>query len=407
MPRSSSSKNSQSAPAAAGAGSPPSSPSRKVLEEKYKSNLAAARDRRSRLQHIRKVSHPICAGTLNTWVKDGLVIVADWNRDEVIKREGTPDEWMESLATKISPGHFIAYWEGTADAKGKIHPTRENPLVIYEGGHRTRWTTKVFNNEATYCDMPYRVLQAIAPDIADEIRDRVIEMTVNISVNREELHKFAKRDYDRVNSLICALNPGERIRTRADETRAGLEDAFRGAFKRKLPPKARDGDKEDIRALVHGAAGLTAQMNKKAGALTPSTELTQEQVERATEVINCVRSAEQQISELFTDKAVQKRVLARNLDLAMDGVFVWALNDAKSPAGRDAVVADWVQLHRKFFESKDEWTTLIKDLRKSTVERSRYGPEGAWPGRWVRVLNAVYPPPSDTSGVEVDVVVPV
>jgi hypothetical protein len=400
-------KKSTPGPAAAGAGPAAASPDRKVLVEKYKTQLAVLEASRRRLQHILPVQHPIRAGTLNTLLKNGLAVVAPFNRDEVTKREGTPDEWMESLATKISPGHFIAYWVGTADKDGKIHPTRENPIVIYEGGHRSRWTTKVFNNEATYCGMAYRELQELAPETADDIRNRIIEMTVNISVNREELIEFAKRDYDLVNTRSCPLKPGEIIRTRADETRAGLEDAFRGAFKRKLTPKARDGDKEDIRALVHGAAGLTAQMSKKAGALTPSTELTQEQVETATEVINCVRSAEQQISVLFADKAIQKRVLARTLNLAMDGVFVWALNEAKSPAQREAVVADWVQLHRKFFETKEVWTKLIATLREGTVDRSRYGPEGAWPVRWARVLNAIYPPQLDTSGVEVDVVVPV
>jgi len=388
---------------------PISSAAREALREKYRSNLAALEEMRSRRSSITKVRQPITSATLFNWVRDGKVEIAAWNRDEVTKREGNEDEWMESLATKISAGHFIAYYVGAPDKDGKINPTTKNKIVVYEGGHRTRWTSRIFENQATYLDMTYDVLCAIAPETALAIQTCIIEMTVATSLDAAALVAFAKHEYDTVNLKVEGLKAGEIIRTGADETRSALETKIKSALKRTLKPKDRDAHLEELRALVHGAAGLVTQMNKKKGTLTTTQPLTDEQVAKAEATIESLGKAEETIASLpeLSDKKLQTRVKNRNLDLAVDGTFVYALQNARNEDGREEVISDWVRFHKEFFPVAKKWTETLAILKKATVDRSRYGPEETpFPARWQRIQNLLNPRAAIVSSVDVPVVAP-
>lgn len=378
---------------------------RVALEAKYHDKLAQMRERRARIQHITKHRNPLRAKTLYSWFTKGLLKIADWNRGEVEDREGTPEEWMESLAEKVSPGHFIAYWVGTLDKSGKFAPTPANPVIVYEGGHRTRWTQKIFSNEVLYYGMTYSELAVVDPETATAIEDSVIDMTISISPNAERLVEFAKHEYDRVNTRGANLRAGEIIRTGADVNRAALEATFKGALKRDLKSKKRDADLEDLRALVHGAAGLTDRMDKKSGSLTKVTPLTAAEIDKALTVIAAVATAESRIANLFEDKRVKNRVRSRQLVLPYDGTLVYALQAASNMAEQDSVVDDWVTYHQMFFADATVWGEKMKDLKRATVDRSRYGPgETAYPGRWARIQNSIRPiAPAALNEAELDV----
>jgi len=302
---------------------------------------------------------------------------------------------MESLSTGISAGIFLAYWHGKVtykDGEATIEPTDDNPIYVYEGGHRTRWTEAIFNNKVDYEDMDYDTLCVVDPDTAKEIRETVIEMTVSVSEDLGELEKFAKRDYERVNKFAQILKPGEIIRTDADPVRVELENDLKKAMKRNLKPKDRDVDREDLRALVHGAAGLTDCMDKKKGSLTETDELTSEQTEKASVVIRAFGQAESEIVEAFTDKKVKTRLQNRQLDLPLDGTFVYALQAAKNDTDRMTVKNDIVNFYRRFFANKEDWTAKLKEIKKATVERSRYKTgEPPYPTRWVRIQRMLRP----------------
>lgn len=323
---------------------------------------------------------------------DGRLVIAEWNRDEVAVREGTPSEWMKSLAEKVSPGHFIAYWLDK-DETGALNPTKQNPIVVYEGGHRTRWTEKVFNCEVLYHDMAYDDLKIAASDVADRIRDSPITMTVAFSRDESALITFAKNEYGKVNALSSLLKPGEIIRTKSDPERSTLEEAMRCAMRRTLKSKKRNSDLEGMRALVHGAAGLIDRMDKKAGSLINGPPLSTAQVEAARNVIKCVAQAEEQIEALFEkEKATLKRCKNRGLELPVDGVLVWKLQDVASVKDRDGVVKDWVEFHRQFFADKEGWNEKMKQIKAATKERARYGKgETPFPTRWARVQSILYP----------------
>lgn len=365
-----------------------------ALRQKYRENIARLEAKRASLQHLTKIRQPLKAATLFNWVQEGALVVAEWNRDEVKGREGSAEEWMESLASKVSAGQFIAYHHGKVPKNGQIKPTKERPIVVYEGGHRTRWTANVFRNLVQYEGLTYEQLCDAHPDTAAAIANCVIEMTLAVSENEDRLVAFAKNEYHKVNTKGERLTDGEVIKAGSDTTRGELERELGDAFQRDLKPKARDSHLEDLRVLVHGAAGRVAEMNKKKGSLTNVGPLTDEEVRKAREVIEEVARIEARIAELpeLSATKTQKRVRARIIDLKVDGTLVWALQHAEGPQEREMVAQDWVDYHRRFFPSPAMWKEKLAELKTSTVERSRYkAGETPYPGRWLRIHAVLHP----------------
>jgi hypothetical protein len=211
-------------------------------------------------------------------------------------------------------------------------------------------------------------------------------MTVATSDDAAGLVRFAKRDYDRVNTYTEKLKPGEVIRTHTDPVREKLENNLQAAMKRALKPKKRDSHLEDNRALVHCAAGLTDRMDKKEGSLTKIDPLTESQVEKANEVI-----------------AWWAKVESRKIDLALDGTFMYALQSV-GDADRQTVADDIVEFHRLFFTDSTVWSEVLKEIKKATKERSRYASgETPYPTRWLRIQNKIRPPAARPSEVAVEV----
>jgi hypothetical protein len=381
---------------------------RKTLETRYKDQLAKMKAVRLPLKRITKIRCPIKSATLYEWYRTKKLVIADWNRDEVEKRVGTEADWMESLATQVSAGIFLAYSTGKPIAipggASKLEPTVENPIVVYEGGHRTRWTDAIFKNQAFYYDMDLATLEIVDPDTARAIKESVIEMTVATSDDAAGLVRFAKRDYDRVNTYTEKLKPGEVIRTHTDPVREKLENNLQAAMKRALKPKKRDSHLEDNRALVHCAAGLTDRMDKKEGSLTKIDPLTESQVEKANEVIAWWAKVESQIDALAEDdKKLRTRVRNRKIDLALDGTFMYALQSV-GDADRQTVADDIVEFHRLFFTDSTVWSEVLKEIKKATKERSRYASgETPYPTRWLRIQNKIRPPAARPSEVAVEV----
>lgn len=359
-----------------------------------KQKIANLKASRIGLSSIKKVRVPIRAETLHNWFTLGKAVIPDWQREEVGKRLGTAEDWIESLVIETSAGIILAYWVGKPVEKDgvlTIEPTIDNPIYIYEGAHRTRWTNRIFKNEVEFLGMNFEELSKVDPDVADIVRNAVIEMTVATSMNNDELVQFAKRDYGRVNLYSAVLKQGELIRTKTDPDRAELEELLKDAMKRNLKPKDRDSDLEDLRAMVHGAAGMVECMDKKKGSLTVTKTLTKDQKERATKVIAAFATAETRIDALFTEKKLKTRVKNRQLDLPLDGTFIHTLMSV-SDEQRSQIVDDIVTFHEMFFADATAWSATIKMIKKATKDRSRYGPgETPYPTRWMRIQNLIRP----------------
>jgi hypothetical protein len=366
---------------------------KEALRQKYRDNLARLEAKRTGLLHITKLRQGVKAATLFQWAQDGAITIADWNREEVKSREGDEHEWMESLATKISPGQFIGYYHGKVGKNQKIVPTKSCPIVVYEGGHRTRWTMKVFGGEALYCGMTYTELCVLAPETAKAIEEAAIEMTIAVSEDFKELDKFTRNEFVKVNTNVERLKAGEVIRAGTDEKRAALEELLRNSLKRSLKSKKRDSQLEELRALIHGAAGLVAKMDKAKGSLTNIDELTDEQVQKANAVIQSFARVEEAICAIpeLSGKEVKKRLAGRKLDLPVDGTLMWALQDAVGAVETAKVRADWVEFHKRFFADEGVWKAKIAELKAPTNKRRSYERERPFPARWMRIQAALHP----------------
>ena len=369
-----------------------------TLHAKLQARLNALRLLRTKLGcgGIKKVPIRLSVKTLAQLMAEGKAKIAEWNREEVRNRDGTAEDFMRSLALGLSPGMMLAYWNGIL-VDGNVVPTVENPLIIYEGGHRTRWTESIFANVTEMDGMTLSYFQANDPVIAKCVEDAMIEMTVSTHPSGVVNEEFVKKDYEESNSKSEHVTPGEIIRVQTADNRTPLQEDIKCAMKRDIKDKKQDGNLEILRALVHGAAGCTDQMSMKKDALMAQAELSPEQLNKARTTIAALAATETGIAGLYAatdkeNKKIHKRVMARQLDLAVDGVYVAALASAPTDAARQAVVDDIVEFHRRFFANTTVWADVMKDLKKATVDRSRYGPEGPFRARWQKIVNRLRPP---------------
>ncbi len=98
-----------------------------------------------------RLSAFISMRTIKKLRREGRIVLAPFNRDEVTKRAGNSKEYQASAEENISLGLFLGYSDMpvvdallaadrvlSEDDLGRLF-TLEHPLYISEGGHRLRW----------------------------------------------------------------------------------------------------------------------------------------------------------------------------------------------------------------------------------------------------------------------------
>ena len=153
---------------------------------------------------------------VQSMVKNNCIIVdKDINREEVKKRNGTADEYSDSADNNMSLGQFAGYTT-LSDDKVIIHMengdfeslfTPEHPLLITEGGHRTRWLMS---------------LQTITSD------NRIsFTFVCGSSADTDTLRKLVGKEFWRLNLNVCVTVAGEMLRSDTpEETRKRCIDAL-------------------------------------------------------------------------------------------------------------------------------------------------------------------------------------
>jgi hypothetical protein len=109
---------------------------------------------------------------------------------------------------------------------------------------------------------------------------------------------------------------------------------------------------------------------------------------------------ERRIKDLpeLQSKKTLGRILKRQLDLAVDGTLIYAIQDAADEPQRKQVEDDWVEFHQRFFPTAAEWKGKLAELKASTTDRGRYTKgETPFPARWQRVRNILRPPQAAVS----------
>ena len=375
---------------------------RSALLTKHAAALAKFDAARQHSLGIKKIAYPLQAVTLAAMLRDKRAVRWDQNRKEVKARAGDATKFMLTLATRRSGGMFVCYWNGaletSADGKPEIHPTQENPIVIYEGGHRSRWLESIFDNTTeVYDGLDMEMLEQLRPEAVREIRASRITLDVNTHESGTVPIEYIKEEYEIINTTTATFSAGEIVASSTDDVRNDLQALVSRALSHRKPsPKARDGEKAEWRALANGALGQIMLMKVDAlvGQPAPSAEATL----RAREIIEAFAEAERQVIALFANNApLKKRMDARKSDFKMDAALMSAFDACVSPAQREAVIADYVTLYRNFFEDKAEWSTTIKEITGGGAGKHNSG-NNIFTARWKKVVNLLRPPPALAEG---------
>ena len=357
---------------------------------------------RQRSRGITKICYPAQAATLAAMLRDGRAIRWDQNRKEVKARAGDSSRFMLTLATRRSGGMFVCYWNGNpvADALGnmQIQPTKENPIVIYEGGHRSRWLDQIFDNTTTVFEgLDMEMLELLRPDAVVDIRSARITLDINTHESGTVPLEYIKEEYEIINTTAASFSAGEIVAASTDDVRNELQALVAKALsKRKVnAKKIRDAEKAEWRALANGALGQI--MDMKADSLVGQPAPTPDAVLRAKEIIEAFAEGERQVVALFTnDAAVKKRIDARASEFKMDSVFMIALAGTVSPAQRTTVVNDYVNFYRKFFSDKGVWAPLVKEI--TSGGGGKHITNSVLMGRWKNLVSKIRPAAAPVEG---------
>ena len=368
---------------------------RSALLTKHAAALAKFDAARQHSLGIKKIAYPLQAVTLAAMLRDKRAVRWDQNRKEVKARAGDATKFMLTLATRRSGGMFVCYWNGelrtSADGEPKIHPTQQNPIVIYEGGHRSRWLESIFYNTTEVFDgLNMTMLEKLRPEVVREIHAAHITLSVNTHTSGTVPLDYIKQEYEIINTTTTPFSMGESIAASTDQIRNELQDLLSRALRHRKPStKPRDGEKTELRQLVNGALGHF--MLKKEADLLGESAPSAEAIQRARDIIEAFAEAERQVIALFADKAeLKKRMDARKSDFKMDAALMSAF-DAASAAGRAAVIADYVSLYRNFFEDKAEWSTTIKGITGGGAGKHNKD-NNIFRARWKKVVDLLRPP---------------
>lgn len=355
-------------------------------QTKLNTRIAELRERRKKLKsrYIQKLPMSFTANMFAQMLKDKRIVVADWNRDEVKVRAGNAKELMISLATGADIGKFLVYWNGNL-VEGNLpleKITAKCPLQIYEGGHRSRWLSEIFNDDITYEGFTLSELKKISnpKDEDDEftaISNARIDFTVAVTnhPSGKVPIEFLKHEFGQTNQNICPPTAGEMIAVSPDEDRNDLIERFTKVLQRNLRSLAREKLLAQKCALVNGALGKVEMMNMKSDSILGKMDITKEEKELAVKVIAAFGLMEQQILDHFSqkDKKTLKRVKDRQLEISFDGAIMYALSKCENDNERCSVVKTVVDFYKMFFENKETWKQEQKEVTKSIEkEPARY-----------------------------------
>jgi hypothetical protein len=353
---------------------------------------------------ITKIQKSYRTSTLAAMLRDGRAIRWLLNRKEVQARSGSAAMYMQSLACKASTGMFVCYWNGevTLDAKGKptFEPTVANPIVIYEGGHRSRWLDEIYNNTTQVAPgITLEILRILNPEAAAAMESAPVILNINTHESGEVPIEYVKWEYATINCTVEAFSAGETVAASRDEVRNELDALVVAALrKRHVTPKKREGNKVIVRAMTNGALGKA--FDQRAESLQDASELKPEQIESAKTNIALFASMEEKIEVLCAGNPETKKRFRKRIYLfRQDATLMNAIVTAPTRSLKEAVVEDIVKFHEMFFLDEAAWKEAEKVFGGGAGNHST---SAVFADRWVKIQNLVHPAPAPTEEVELE-----
>lgn len=299
---------------------------------------------------IKKQQHVYKFSSLIELLREGKIKSHDWNRVDVgVKHPGCADDLMKSMAMGWCISMFVGYWNGTTP--GKPMATKDIPIRITEGGHRTRWLKDIADGKATLDSISLNCLKDLYPQVYHNIMDYKIVIEVTTHESGIVPENYVKGEYRAVNTRGSMLTAGETLRASTDEyfltLKTQLEEAFSNR-KAKMDKQARDKATETYAAIINGITQGSDFMKTSKDVLLDKeilscdSKITPEKFARAQIVIKAVAGLETVIYNEARSNPFAKKILEDKVTLEVYGPVIHALSIA----------------------SEDEYPTIIEHVRK-------------------------------------------
>ena len=327
---------------------------------------------------------------------------ADWNREEVRKRKGNENELFKSIAENYSIGNLLGYWNGHLNKEQNISPTKENPILISDGGHRLCWLTKIVKDEAFIMGHSLSRLKESFPIMYENILNYTIVIEIATHNSGTVPEDFVKQEYARINIYTEPLTSGEVLRASTNDIFARLQDRLeRTLIKRKTKMDALVRDKG---IAIH--RGILAGVMQDFDNMTESKilvdfpHITDDEEKKANSVIDAWGLIEKTLWEKFVDSndkksetyKLAKKVLSDKFNLDYHGPMIYGISMV-SDTERPLRIAQILKFYDLSLVDKATWDANIKIVKNADriSNGGHHRDTKRYSDCWNRILSVITP----------------
>lgn len=343
---------------------------------------------------IRKSFITITLEKFITLIQNKDVIIADWNRDEVIKRPGDSHKLLASIAYGWNIGTLLGYWDGVLPASKTPTFTAEKPLQITEGGHRYRWIREIADNVATIQGNTLARIQTVNPELYQRIMEYKIRVDLTTHISGVVPLTYVKGEYQAINTLGNTLTVGEKLRAATDQNFNDLKDALYEAFSNrhtKMNKMTRDKPTEVLAGLIQI---IRTNLSNDGGQMKPKEVLNEpdpsdEIMDNALDIINEIINLEEWLKQTYGKAKGLKAYVEETPKLDLFGPLVFGIS--KSTDTKTAV-ENIKQFYTLSLVDKPTWISNSNKV-KGGRERSKgaYFDRKRYEVSWNQLLSIITP----------------
>jgi hypothetical protein len=332
------------------------------------SNIMSQRAGIKKKQYIYKFS------SLIELLRDGKIKSHDWNRSEVMNHPGCGNDLMKSMAMGWCISMFVGYWNGPP-VIGKPASTKENPIRITEGGHRTRWLKDIADGKALLDGISLSCLKDEYPEVYQNIMDYMIIIEITTHESGIVPENYVKGEYRAVNTRGSTLTVGETLRASTDQPFLELKKQLEAAYvnrRVKMDKQARDKATEIYAAIIKGITMGSDYMKTKKDALLDKellfteSNITPEKFARAESIIKALATIEASVYAAASGNTDAKKFLEEKVTLEAHGPIIH-----KFSVSSEEEFPSIIENVQKFYAM----TLIDKDVRKTNIDRLKSDPK--------------------------------
>jgi hypothetical protein len=281
---------------------------------------------------------------------------------------------MKSMAMGWCISMFVGYWNGPP-VIGKPASTKENPIRITEGGHRTRWLKDIADGKALLDGISLSCLKDEYPEVYQNIMDYMIIIEITTHESGIVPENYVKGEYRAVNTRGSTLTVGETLRASTDQPFLELKKQLEAAYvnrRVKMDKQARDKATEIYAAIIKGITMGSDYMKTKKDALLDKellfteSNITPEKFARAESIIKALATIETSVYADASGNTDAKKFLEEKVTLEAHGPIIH-----KFSVSSEEEFPSIIESVKKFYAM----TLIDKDVRKANIDRLKSDPK--------------------------------